>query len=61
MAKQKEVKPYTCIYRERRNNRAQEYQSIIYETSRLRAEKKAREIYNKESGYSVVEVFLGGE
>ena len=61
MAKQKEVKPYTCIYRERRNNRAQEYHSIIYETSRLRAEKKAREIYNKESGYSVVEVFLGGE
>lgn len=61
MAKQKEVKPYTYIYRERRNNRAQEYQSIIYETSRLRAEKKAREIYNKESGYSVVEVFLGGE
>ena len=61
MAKQKEVKPYICIYRERRNNRAQEYQSTIYETSRLRAEKKAREIYNKESGYSVVEVFLGGE
>lgn len=61
MPKQKEVKPYTCIYRERRNNRAKEYQSTIYATTRKEAYEKARGTYNKESGYSVVEVFLGGE